>query len=462
MKLSVNKLLFLGYMYLLIPFIIFVIGWIKLVISIPVAIICLYLALLLYKDSCNNQEQLLVSKKIFFIIVALISSWVLIVGVVGIFPQSSDMAGRNAMFKDLIEFPWPVNYPKNGMVIYYHGLWLVPALLGKIFGYTVGQICLFLWCIIGLVITVLLILNYLKLYTAKKQILTLVVFMFFSGFLWNGGIPFPNELQLEYMFHSMQLYYNSNQSIAIWLLGILFFYQTSPKNFAFLGLIIVLYSPYAIIGILPFLIIRVFQNTKQKSFQNTLIECFSLSNLISILVIFPILLIYFISNSTTGDGFSFIANENSFLPLLIMYLQGFLIYMIIIYPMFLKDPIFWFIAVSIMSLSTIKYSTDQNFSRSVNLGLFFCYLYTMRFLWNADSKYQVRKKILTYSLYITCIIGSIIVISNIVVFTMSGVYPMKYQEYIEMKYLDYRDTRYNNQWSNRQYKDTVFFKYFAK
>ena len=51
MILSLSSLLFAGYLYLIIPFIIFLLGWVKLIISIPVSLIVIYIVYLLYRDS---------------------------------------------------------------------------------------------------------------------------------------------------------------------------------------------------------------------------------------------------------------------------------------------------------------------------------------------------------------------------------------------------------------------------
>ncbi|MGL4560687.1 MAG: hypothetical protein ACRCV0_00155 [Brevinema sp.] len=371
------------------------------------------------------------------------------------------MYGRNTMFRDLIEFSWPVIYPTNGAVVYYHGHWLVPALLGKIFGYTVGQIAFALWSLLGVSIILLLLFDYLKIDSLKKQLITLLVFMFFSGIfwiniIWNEGHPFINSrfYYVEFMPNTTQIYFLINQAIPVWVMAILFLHQKSLRLFTFLGLVIVLSSPYAIIGIFPFMLIKVYQKLKETNLSQTVTEIFSAPNILGVLGIAPILVTYFMSNSTIDDGFSFMLNSKTFIPFLIILFQGVLAYLIVIYPKFKKDPIFLALPIVVFVLSTIKYSNDHNFSRSLNAALFITMVYVLKFLWDPHPSYKLRQRILTVILIITCSIGSIRLVPNIIIFAHKGVIPMNFS--------DYRDTAYNRQWSNKNYQETPFFKYLAK
>lgn len=455
MKFKLSQLLFLAYFYLLLPFMIFIAGWVKLVYALPLILLSLFLVYLLYKDSQEYYDHILISKKMNIVLVLSLTLWIIGLGIFGIFSQSGDMTGRNAMFKDLVDLSWPVIYPVNGAVVYYHGHWLVAALIGKLMGYTIAQIALFLWSLLGLVLVVLLLFQYLHIRSFKQQVLTLVIFMFFSPIFWNGGGAFYNYgLFVNYSSQTTQLYFSINQSIALWIMTILFLHQKSLRTFAFLGLIIMLYSPYTIFCIVPLMAIKVYQKLIKSSFKETVIEIFSMTNIVSLITIAPILFIYYISNATTNDGFSFMLNKQTLLPLLILVFQGFLAYQIIIFPKFKKDPMFWAITFVAIILSTIKYSTDQNFSRTINGALFICMVYVLKFLWDSNPVYKKRQTILAGVLIWACCIGSVWFISNIVTFMKHGFTPMKFY--------DYREKIYNYQWSNKNYQETFFFKYLSR
>ena len=127
-----KKLKLISYLYLIIPIIIFVIGWTKVVFSIPITI-CL---IVIFKLLCNQikyrNENIIEFKKIIpiFIIILLIC---ITSGLGGFFYQSSDWDARNAIFRDLVQQDWPVYYEKsNSALTYYIGQWMVPSVFGKI------------------------------------------------------------------------------------------------------------------------------------------------------------------------------------------------------------------------------------------------------------------------------------------------------------------------------------------
>ena len=54
-------------------------------------------------------------------------------------PHPDIFMGREAYFRDLINFKWPLIYPNSGYgYVNYFAHWVVPALFGKIFGYKKG------------------------------------------------------------------------------------------------------------------------------------------------------------------------------------------------------------------------------------------------------------------------------------------------------------------------------------
>ena len=456
MILSLSSLLFAGYLYLIIPFIIFLLGWVKLVISIPISLIMIYIVYLLYKDSYENYlETFTITKTTFWSIVVILSLLLFVLGVVGIFPTVWDMIGRNTMFRDLITYEWPVIYQKNGAVVYYTGYWLVPALIGKIAGYTIGQIALLLWGALGLVLTVLLLTLYLR--PSKLVYIHLIIGLFitFSPLYANSHFPFLPPWNIEYASHAKYLQAQQNQNIGMWLMVILFMHQKNTKNFAFLGLGVTLYSPYAIIGMFPYMLLEVYKQIKNKDF---LYNVFSPVNILSSLFIAPILYLYLSANSTsTSNAFIFLLPQLPILLLILTYLQAFGIYMLLIFPFHKKNSYYWVTLFTLIGLSWIKYSGDHNFSRTFNPALFILVILILKYMLHDSffSKMTVRKYILCYCLGIGYMFTYIQIDSNIKsVVSNKGPFPMEFK--------DYADTQHNYQWSNIDYKNTTFFKYLAK
>ena len=455
MILSLSSLLFTGYLYLIIPFIIFLLGWVKLVISIPISLIIIYIVYLLYKDSKQNyQETFTITKSTFWSIVVIFTLLLFVLGVVGIFPHSWDMIGRNTMFRDLITYEWPVIYQKNGAVVYYIGYWLVPALIGKIAGYTIGQIALLLWGALGLVLTALLLILYLR--PSKSIYIHLIIGLFitFSPILSSNGFPFLPSWTIEYSSNIVQLVDLQNQSIAMWLMVILFMHQKNTRNFAFLGLSVTLASPYTIIGMFPFMLLEVYKQIKNKDF---LYNIFTPVNILSSLAIAPILYLYLSANSTaTSNAFMFLLPLLPLTGLLLTYSQAFGIYMILIFSFYKKNPYYWVTLFTLIGLSWIKYSGDHNFSRASNPALFILMILILKYMIDESffRKINMSKYILYFCLSIGCAFFVQRTSSNIIGIINKGPIPMEFR--------DYTDTQHNNQWSNIDYKNTTFFKYLAK
>ena len=68
------------------------------------------------------------------IIIVVSVLWCQSAGIGGLFYQSPDHQFRNAVFRDLLSHRWPVTYETYGTgLVYYLGIWIVPAALGKVF-----------------------------------------------------------------------------------------------------------------------------------------------------------------------------------------------------------------------------------------------------------------------------------------------------------------------------------------
>ena len=128
----------LGYLYL--PIVVFMLSWIKLWISIPIA---LFIAFAVYKVlfdgnlPANNSGIKISRSMIFcsiscFVLILLVSYFL---GIGGFTDQPFDSIKHNFILKDLIENSWPVHYEidgNHGVLCYYLAGYMIPALVGKI------------------------------------------------------------------------------------------------------------------------------------------------------------------------------------------------------------------------------------------------------------------------------------------------------------------------------------------
>lgn len=137
----------IAYIYLLVPFLIFAAGWMKIYIAVPVILIALFCLFKMCKNpgfSAELQWNKSTVKKM-LIVAGIVFFWVGISGVGGFSYQSDDHTWRNAIFETLVYEKWPVvtvedigGIPTKRGFSYYMGFWLPAAIIGKVFGIGIG------------------------------------------------------------------------------------------------------------------------------------------------------------------------------------------------------------------------------------------------------------------------------------------------------------------------------------
>jgi hypothetical protein len=172
--------------YLLLPVFIFAITWLR---WLPAALLLFGVAaaiLLLGLPRRQKVESLPV-----FLIAAIVGVlWALTVGLVGHYAMPApDWTKDLGILGDLVRMHWPVVYtmPHGGHQVlrYYLGFFLVPALMGKIFGFVFLPKALTLWIATGLFLVVA---NVLVLFRSIfSKVLAAVGFVLFSGLDLLGG-----------------------------------------------------------------------------------------------------------------------------------------------------------------------------------------------------------------------------------------------------------------------------------
>ena len=152
----------IAYIYLLIPVILFCMGWLNVIATIVVCLIIVAGFISIWR--CLPLKDMFEFRKLdfLFMLVAL-GLWIWLSGVGGYAFQNWDHHSRNAVFRDLINYPWPVVYhfqpsvssqfgiPSTLIMSYYFGFWLSSALIGKIWGWGAANFVLFLWTYVGIV-----------------------------------------------------------------------------------------------------------------------------------------------------------------------------------------------------------------------------------------------------------------------------------------------------------------------
>lgn len=426
-----------AYVYIILPIIIFFLTWLKWYIGIPMAIILVFgLLVLLKKDYFNNTADISLSIKHLIGISVAILIWTWLSGQGGFFFQTGDNHWRNAIFRDLINFEWPVIYPETGnALVYYIMHWIVPALFGKLFGWTGGNIALFIWTYLGIMIAYLLIIYVTKATSIKKMWLICMIFIFWSGLNVIGlaisdtlGITVTKfglgsaEGWLDYTrngFDCSYLYRNNfdflsqvfNQTVVPWIAVPLILENKKIRNFAFIGLSVLPYAPIPFIGFIPIFLVLALPSyvnwIKSKNFKFIFEETFSIPNIVAALTILVVFMFYFRCNvaySTGAGGKSF----GLFVPieafdiqriftLILFYILEFGIVAFLIYPMYKKDKLFWAVIFLLIITPLFRIGTGRDFCMNASLApLFIFMIMTINFLFKENEKkiVSIRRNLL--------------------------------------------------------------------
>lgn len=151
-----------GLLYLILPNILFLFGWFRLWISLPLSVMLLTAGWFTWKESrARLGNRLTYSIKDFAALLAtLFLAFVVLetLGINGHIMQMGDFTVRNAIYYSLIEQPWPLFSDIGDYFIYYHIFWLPPALISKLLGTAIPPtIILYLWMYLGLCIFILML-----------------------------------------------------------------------------------------------------------------------------------------------------------------------------------------------------------------------------------------------------------------------------------------------------------------
>ncbi len=324
----------LALIYMLLPTILFFFTWLRSYIA--AAAIILLLAGLIFairEDKAEDAHFIVLTKRSLILLVLIALIWCLFAGQGGFFYQSDDHYYRNAIFRDLINYSWPVVYDNNNSLVYYIGHWLVPSLFGKLtlqFGseetaWLTANTALLIWSTIGVVIVFLLLLVSVKAKSKKEKYLAIFIFILFSGLdiigimmqcITNHRILMVNHLESysgfwEYSSVSTLLFWVYNQAIVAWISILLFYNEKKTSQYALIGLGCLPYAPIPLIGLFPFLIVNAIKRFWDKRGKHQLPEyfkeIFSIPNITASLSIFPIFYLYYSSNrvvNTRGFGLS--------------------------------------------------------------------------------------------------------------------------------------------------------------
>jgi hypothetical protein len=421
--------------YLIIPIIIFAFGWLKIGYACTVtAVLCT--ALFFSLKDMTLVEIHFDKKQAYNLLIAivLVVIWVGLSGIGGFSFQNTDHEVRNAVFRDLVQLPWPVVYHytgeqnvlalagHDGALAYYVAYWLPAALAGKMFGWGAANLVLYLWTVLG----VLLCLYYFSFFVRKK--FSLIVVGFFI--LWSGldalGVllrryPFAIGAHIEwwaiyfqYSSNTTALYWVFNQTIIPWLVVMLLLNQTNNRNILFLFALCVPYAPLPSIGLIPFILYwSLFRRTgsisetshphaqllrRLHALWQQVRPMLTFQNIAVPLILGVLFSSYFMVNSYIGNHYHGLIMLNVSYPANLLWCyflfctMEFGLYALIIFPSYKKDQLFLIAVLSLVLIPWYYAGVNNDFVMRASIPpLVILMTFVLRFLF--DEQNQIARLI---------------------------------------------------------------------
>lgn len=306
-----------SYLYLVIPIVIFLFGWLR----PPLALVVssgLLLGTWKTIAGFGYREDHPPRAARFLVLAALIAAgWVLLSGIDTFGFQNPDFRARNTIFRDLIERPWPVLYDYRGFpvlqgafgdtgaLVYYFLFWLPCALVGKLLGWEAANHALLAWSMLGVFLSIMLIGRFIGTHSISiilaficwsgmdivgsllynppssvaaalagdglhlRHVIGQVLWMLFGQQQLEGWVSTNTPISLwQYSSFTTQLFWVFNQAIPAWLVTALLMSQQDKKGYVFTFSLAILFAPLPAVGLLPFLVRRLAENWKPRGAPN--------------------------------------------------------------------------------------------------------------------------------------------------------------------------------------------------
>lgn len=417
-----------AYVYLALPMLVFFAGWLNYGAAFALILltgVCLYKICAETGKTENAGWRL--PKRFLFFLTVVATIWCFLAGIGYFYYQSFDYHFRNAVFRDLINYSWPVFYDKaDTPLVYYMGFWLLPALFGKIsapfiqnayWNFYLANIWLYIYAVAGVILILALLAAAVRADSWKKLAAAVVIFVFFSGMDVIGILffkvveqPFAYHLDwwatfIQYSSLTTCLFWVFNQFIPTALVMLLMFNERNIKNFGFLVAATLFFAPYPAAGIGIFAVAcagRAFWLSKDKtSFLGR--EIFSIPNLIGAFWLLPTFVLYFITNSEGMDKLWYVFDYTTPMRLLIFMLLEFLLIAGLLAPTYRKHLFFVTAVAALCLIPFFRLDQQNNFCMRASIPpLIVLCIYTIRFLTDSFSEHRnvIRRTLLLVLLLI--------------------------------------------------------------
>ncbi len=352
--------------YIILPYLIFCLTWLQIPYAIFFGGIGLWLIYKSFKAIQTDQsisDLLFSSRKSILYVFLILVVFMFFSGIGSYTFQNYDHLYRNAIFRDLVQKPWPVMYEIKGFgnhifegkttfMTYYMGYFLPAAFVGKYLGFEIGKAALLLWSLLGIFLIYFQIGRYFKRFNIKVLGLFLGWgTLFFIGalykyplqeiiqeksWLWAGMVLYSDS-------NIGMIYYTFNQGIMAWLILMLIMQDFNPRQIIFWYSLCFFLSPFAFVGMAPFVLYSVFNNHSKAKF----LTYFSLENIVGALSVIALTFLY-LSNNEAGQFFQVLHHRPKIFIVFLLLSWG--IVAILLFPKFKKNGLYWLIISVLLPL----------------------------------------------------------------------------------------------------------------
>lgn len=259
--------------YLIIPNILFLLGWVQPIWAIPVSLLLAVIPFYIQKEvnATQDAKNFSLSKSDIFVLLFVLLLGLPVIESIGFHGrvcQDPDFFVRNPIYETLIRENWPIFSSKGEYFVYYHLFWLPPAFFAKIFSLANhSATLLFIWSYIGFALMTCILFQKLK----KKIIIFALIaglcesLSFFSVFISPYferefitliGNDLNHILLQSSWLH--QLRPNFNHAIPSFLCLSMLLTGSIPYRYSLIPTaLLLLFSPLMILSLLPFILLSI-------------------------------------------------------------------------------------------------------------------------------------------------------------------------------------------------------------
>lgn len=386
-KIKSKILLYIGFLYISLPAMLFSLWWLKIYICVPIFFIIIYCLDGIFRRKVSDDREYYISKG--SLILSLI--YIFIICVLGghgkLWTEHfADWPVRWAVFRDLVRFNWPCVFKDNSYSCYYFGYFLFPALVAKFLKYICVSNASFermlaivelIWSYISIYLIFLLIVDFMhkliykndidKVYGIKEILIILVGFTLFSGLdiigyktISDRSGLFMDNLDVWYRAFFPCTFSNLcdafNQCIVFYIATLLVLLQDDMSFLIYIGgvsFISMIFPEVSLVVICIAILIKRIKHIK---------ELVSISNAIGLIIGIIVLVFYMgqagVQQSQSSGQMFRIEVTNIFHDIIFLFLE-FYIYFILLYKRNHKDIIFITCGLTVSIFIFITYTAGD-------------------------------------------------------------------------------------------------------